>query len=226
MGLCIAASIRAIRLCDSRLVYFILQVTLPISAFFTLSPFFGIRLPPAEAKQFIVLLPVFLVLIASGIAELHHWLGYRNGSLLAITICGVMILLNTTGLQSYWSNPKSIEGLAVLGVNEKLQAGENIVSLHYSLNYALGFYTPDAPIYLNPKKDGNSYKYQLASSEIPNLWREAEDIRASGKFWILAHVNAYREPIASLISGCQIIDQETFSVRNGAFEIMKVECPR
>jgi len=232
IGLCIAACIRTIKLGDNRLAYLIVQVALPMIVFFALSPLLSIRLPLPEAKQFILLMPAFLVLMANGIAELRQWFGHRKGFLVAIVLCGAMVFLNAIGLQSYWSSPKSPEGLTVLKLLDNLQPGENVVSLHYSTDYALGFYTSGIPIYRSPRQDGESYRYQLTDSEhifdsasMPPIWKGTEDIRASGKFWILAHSTVYREPVASLILGCQIVEQDTFFALNGSFELMKVECP-
>ena len=231
IGLYIVAFIKTIRLGDNRLAYFLIQVALPMGMFFALSPLLSIRLPLSEAKQFVILIPACLVLIASGLAELRHRLGHRNGTLLVTAVCGAMIFLNAIGLQSYWTYPKSPEGLAIFGLRDKLQAGEAVVSLHYSLNYALGFYTSGIPIYLNPMQDGDSYRYRLITTEhifdpllISPSWIGTENIRASGKFWVLAHSASFREPIVSLISGCQILEQEKFSALNGSFEIMKVDC--
>ena len=55
--------------------------------------------------------------------------------------------------------------------------------------------------------------------------KNTEDIRAGGQFWILAHDVAYREPIESLVTGCQVVETEMFSARNASFELMKVKCP-
>jgi hypothetical protein len=229
VGLCVIAVIRAKKLQDYRLGYCIIQVTLPMGLFFALSPLLGIRLPLPEAKQFVILMPALFVLIASGFAELRSW--QRHGFFLALVIGGVMVLLNASGLQSYWSHYKSPEGFAVLRLRDNLQPGEGVVSLHYSLTYALGFYTANTPIYLNPKQDGATYWYQMTESEHVFDWfsREAneqgvEDIQARGRFWILAHSTLYRESMASLISGCRLVEQETFFALNNSFEITLVEC--
>ena len=225
------AGIRSIR-GDRRQVYFVLQAALPLILFFSLAPSLGISLPLPEAKQFLVLIPAFLALMAGGLFELRERLGHKIGSLLVMAVCAALIFLNAIGLQSYWTNPKSPEGLAVLSLRDRLQPGESVVSLHYSLSYALDFYTSGVPVYVNPKQAGSDFKYQSTttghifdSASVSTSRKSTEDIRAGGTFWVLAHVAVYRQPIASLVSGCKTVEQETFAARNNAFEIMKIECP-
>jgi hypothetical protein len=234
LGLIAISIIRAIRLRDKRLSYFILQVAVPMGAFFIGSPLLGIRLPVPEAKQFLVLFPALLILMASGLAELHWWLaGFRRGAVLLVTVaCGTILFLNANGLHSYWNNPKSPEGLAVLRFRDRQQAGENVVSLHYSTTHALAFYTSGVSILLDPRQNADTYEYRVTSSEQvfkpPSAtihYKETDDIRSGGQFWILAHNIAYREPIQSLVTGCQVMEKEPFSARHAAFELMKVECP-
>jgi hypothetical protein len=177
-------------------------------------------------------MPAFLVLMAGGLAELSHWLGERSGLLVAIAVCGALLVLNIMGLQAYWTVPKSPEGLAVLKLGQYRQPGEKVVSLHYATNYALEYYTSGLPVYVDPEPEGDAYRYRLTESgqilEPPpaSSGRSgAGEIRAGGKFWVLAHTALYREPIESLISGCEILAQETFPARNTSFEVIKVECP-
>ena len=231
LALCVVTGRKAVGPDDNGLAYFFAQVVLPIGTFFGLCPLLGIRLPVQEAGQFIILMPAFLVLIASGLLVLRQRLPHRIGPLLAIAVCGALVLLNAIGLYSYWTNPKSPEGLAILGLRDRLQPGESVVSLHHSLNYALGFYTSGIPTYLHPAKDGDGYRYQLTTSEhifdppsTPLIWKETAHIRASGDFWVLAHSTENREPMASLVAGCQTVERETFSARNGSFELLKVGC--
>jgi hypothetical protein len=231
LGLCVIATIEGIRLRDNRIAYLVIQIAVPMGGFFALSPLLHIRLPLPEAKQFIVLIPSLLVLLANGIIALNRRLGHRTGYMLSIALCGTMVVLNAMGLRSYWTHPKSPEGLAVIKLRSDLKLGENVVSLHYSLNYALKFYTSDIPIYAYPEPQEEGFRYQLTNSEhildfpASPKWKTAKDIRASGTFWILAHSTAYREPIDSLISGCQIVERETFEALNGSHEMMKVDCP-
>ena len=234
VGLFVVTLVRTIRQRDKRLGYLVLQVALPMGVFFTFSPLLGIRLPLPEAKQFMILLPAILVLMASGLVELCGWFARsRQIALLMVAIvCGAMVFLNAIGLYSYWSNSKSPEGLAVLRLRDRLRPDESVVSLHYATTYAFGFYTSGTPIFMNPEPDNGTYRYRLTDSEhVFSLHstlvseKETEDIRAGGRFWILAHSAAYREPLESLVAGCRVVEQQTFSARNAAFELMKVECP-
>jgi hypothetical protein len=232
LGLCMAAAVRTFRLGDNRLVYYVLQVALPMGLFFAFGPVLGIGLPLHQTKQFLALMPALLVLMAAGLAELSHWLGARSGLLVAIVLCGALLVLNALGLQAYWTNPKSPEGLAVLKLGDYRQPGEKVVSLHYATNYALEYYTSGLPVYIDPEPEGEAYRYRLTESgrilDLPAAspgQSGTGEIRASGKFWVLAHAALYREPMASLTSGCQILAQETFPARNTSFELIKVECP-
>lgn len=88
--------------------------------------------------------------------------------------------------------------MAVLKLRNKLQQGESVVSLHHSLTSALGFYIHGIPIYFNQKRENETFTYQLANSEhifdLPtnsSNKKSLEDIRSSGKFWILAHATIY-----------------------------------
>jgi hypothetical protein len=169
--------------------------------------------------------------MAVGLEDLRERVGHNAGDFLVLGLCGIMIFLNVIGLKAYWYNPKSPEGLAISWMHDRFQPGESVVSLHYSLSYALCFYTSDIPVYLNPKEDDGGYKYRLTdtdhifslSLESPD-WKDTENIKAGDAFWILTHAKVAREPIASLVAGCDLTEQERFVARNGSFEVMKVEC--
>jgi uncharacterized membrane protein YhaH (DUF805 family) len=231
LGLLTAAAIRAFRLRDRKLIYLIVQVALPLIAFFAFSLWFSINLPLPEAKQFLALLPAFFLLLACGIQELIQRLGPRNGLAIGMAMFTIATSLNVIGLSSYWTHPKSPEGLLVIELQDRLQNGESIVSLHYSLNYALGFYSQQALIYFDPNQLSDAFNYRVSDSQhildlpLPQQkWATTEDIRSQGRFWILANSAVYREPITSLVSGCRMTDHVIVSAINGSFEMMKVDC--
>lgn len=232
IGLCLIAAVRAIRLGDKRLMYVIVQVVLPIVGFVVLSWLVKLVVPVYQARQFLVLLPAFLLLMASGMAECRRWLTVRKWRVVTMCVLVGTVGLNGMGLKSYWMLPKSPEGNAVLRIRRDLREGESVVSLHYALSYALGFYTHGILVYHSPKKVGESYRYELSDSEGLAYMRSksehfvgTQEIKASGRFWVVAHLRVHREPIASLVDGCRILERESFVAMNAAFEVMKVECP-
>jgi hypothetical protein len=230
IGLSVAAFERVRRSLDRRILYAFLQVLLPIIWSFTVvKPLVGIRLPLQESKQFLVLLPSSFVLITAGIQELYTWSNGMNklGMAFALGICGIMLSMNLHGLYRYWNTPKSPEGLLIVSLRDKLQPKDRIVSLHYSLNFALGFYISHKRVYLNPQRGEEGYKFILVDSK--NLFEQSvqanhieriSQIRENPRVWILTHVTDYREPLDELISGCQITYRESFS----PFEALLAEC--
>ncbi len=230
LGIMIFTSIRGLIRRDLKVTFLITQVAAPISSFFMISPLIGIRLPLSEAKQFIVLIPAVLCLIAVGLRDIAQ---QKKGLILALCLSGLFVICNGIGLQSYYTYPKSPEGLAVQKLQEKLHPTESVVSLHYSINYALWFYMPDTFVFYNPVKIEDTYRYRYdKASAILNLdqtsgkIRSIEEIHSDKTFWVLANKHAYRESLALLIRGCVIIEQYTFSANHGAFEIIHVRCDK
>ena len=230
LGIMIFTSIRGLIRRDLKVTFLITQVAAPISSFFMISPLIGIRLPLSEAKQFIVLLPAVLCLIAIGLRDIAQ---QKKGLILALFLSGLFVICNGIGLQSYYTYPKSPEGLTVQRLREKLHPTESVVSLHYSINYALWFYMPDTFVFYNPVKIEDTYWYRYDKSsaildpdQTSGDMRSIEEIRSNKTFWILANKHAYRESLPPLIRECIITEQDTFSANHGAFEIIHVRCDK
>jgi Dolichyl-phosphate-mannose-protein mannosyltransferase len=213
-------------------VYLVVQITLPLVLYFGLvEPVLRIRLPSYESRQFALLLAALFVLVGQGFAWLYSDLGHlaKAGRGLAIGLCLIILLLNAIGLRQYWIVPKSPEALAVISVRSQMMPDDRVVSLHYSLNFAAGFYLPSGTIYVDPRKDSSGYVYTrvdpsrfFAEQLLAGNHETVADIRQNTRFWVLYHATALREPLNSLIAGCQVISRETFS----PFEAALVEsCP-
>ncbi len=237
IGLSILAVLRELRLRDRKLTYIIAQVSFPLVLFFLVSPFLQIKLPLPEARQFLVLLPAFYILIGNGLSELHQRFFHstRWGAAATIGLCAAILSLSWLSLQAYWAIPKSPEGLAVLDLRENLQPGDRIVSLHHSTDLAIGFYITNARVYLNPKPvspNSGTFRYQMVDADrlfeqtlTERHNKSVEQIRAHRRFWLLAHVSLYRKAAAPLLENCQIVTKKMHASYHGAFETMLVECP-
>ena len=235
VGFIIASTIRAIKLHERKLVYFLVQGVLPISLFFAFSPLVGIRLPLFEARHFIVFLPALFALMSGGFMELNDLLKTHRNRAFAISFIagGLMVCLNLLGLRSYWEIPKSLEGQAVLTLRKWMRSDESVVSFYHGVNYSLWFYLPGITVYFNPRGGANGYTYQQIDStqifEAPPFKgneKSSQEIRANGRFWVLAlSSEVERTPILELTSDCRIIVKKLFSAPNGSFTLMKVRCP-
>lgn len=144
----IATALWRIRATDKGLLlYCLIQLLLPLFVMFALLPLWGIKLPPKDAKQLMVLLPALFILIAVALDTLQQreppWLG-RGAAALLVLLLG---LSNLAGIQRYWTISKSPEGMAVRVVRENVLPGEGLIVLHYSLAAATDFYLPQLPTY-------------------------------------------------------------------------------
>lgn len=224
--------LRAVRRRDRALLIVAAQLALPLAAFAALSAALGLRMPQAQAKQFVQLTPLWFVLLAGGFAEMLRVRRYALGAIAAAALCGALVALNGVGLAAYWTYPKSPEGLAVQAVARQVTGDERVVSLHYAPVFSLALLLPTAPVYLNPTPDGASYRFwlmradQLFTSEpAPEAYESTSDIRALGRFWLISHLYSLRDPLEPLIEGCKTTRHATFVAPNNAFEIMYVACP-
>lgn len=222
----------AIRRRDRALLIVAAQLALPLAAFAALSAALDLRMPQAQAKQFVQLTPLWFVLLAGGFAEVLRVRRYALGAIAAAALCGALVALNGVGLAAYWTYPKSPEGLAAQAVARQVAGDERVVSLHYAPVFSLALLLPTAPVYLNPAPDGASYRFwrmradQLFTSEpAPEAYESTSDIRALGRFWLISHLYALRDPLEPLIAGCTTTRRATFVSPNNAFEIMHVACP-
>lgn len=195
-------------------VYATLQLTLPLFAFFAIiNPIFGIHLPPGEAKQFIVLLPAFFILVASGIHNLWK-LPTPFPKFIASVAVSVVTIASMSGMKNYWQVTKSSESETVLAVRKHLQPGDAIISLHYSLNAAASFYLPDQEVFARPTQTPAGYDFSHSLSILPVPLRSPEGsriplatIREKPRIWLLSHENANPEIIRAISQGCTVTGQ-------------------
>lgn len=209
-------------------VYLVAQVVVPALIFALAGGVSSLKLPVSEGKQFLVLTPALLIVAAKGLASLAGAL--RAGTVtragLVACVCGLVVFSNATGVERYWQTPKSPEGELVTRVRAVIRPDESIVSLHYSLSFAVGYYIPEARLYLNPQMDEGGYGYKsilgdefLAPVNARSVVRLA-DVRASGVFWLLAHSSASRESFDDLIARCRVTSEDAAP----PFVALRVDC--
>jgi hypothetical protein len=133
-------------------LYPLAQVLLPLGAFFLIArPLLNIDLHLYEARQFLVLLPAALLVIAAGLEQLRallpvrwgRWPAWVGGGLLL----AALVWVSAVGLGRYWGQTKSPEGQAAVFMRDQGVAGSAVVSLHYAADAALSFYAPRAAAY-------------------------------------------------------------------------------
>jgi hypothetical protein len=198
-------------------LYYALQAILPLSGFFLIGgPLLQVILPMFEWKQFLVLLPSFLVFVALGIDQLQeHRLG-QIGSILVLTICAIVVYGSGLSLQRYWTTTKSPEGLAAMFVRDRLKPGDAVVSLHYSLTAALSFYVPSDDIFANPTKAKAGFVLSRSSSVLPDgLDATKHDatpatIRHYPQIWLMSSTSTDETLRNSLVEHCVQVSRQDF----------------
>lgn len=157
IGLALIGMIWGLRT-DRRTVYDVVQIVLPLLSFFLiLVMMLGIRLPLTEAKQFLVLLPALLILVALGmqamlriLADQRSPFGKPAASLVLLVLALLVYSAGLYNSRRHWDGQRSPEAAAVLAVRAAYQTGDAVVSLHYSTNAALSFYMHDIEPYTQP----------------------------------------------------------------------------
>lgn len=208
--------------------YLVIQTTLPIMVFEIINNFTKLRLPTKDIKQLIVLIPILLIIIAIG---LHLFLQKTSkiGMIALILITGIWLSTNLQGLQHYWNNIKSPEGALVVGLRNIWQPDEPVVSLHYSVDFALGFYTNGITVYHAPRFIEQSVQYRQTRSDRifqsnEKAWVTPDDIRVHSLFWVL-YPSTSPQLLPALVQGCTIEHEEVAAARHGSFTAIKVRCP-
>lgn len=208
--------------------YLVLQTILPVALFFAVAaPLLGFRLPIGEAKQFMVLLPSFLVMVAKGFDCLPDLLGKRIGWTASIVLIIATSLGSFHSLGKYWTITKSPEGLAVLYSRQFFMESDGAISLHYSTSAALDFYIPEAQVYTYPQKEENGYSFStdLAVLHLPHSSQNAaerphlQEVQLHSRLWVYSIVNSNHQLIEDLASGCTITERHTFF----PFEVLLIE---
>jgi hypothetical protein len=189
--------------------YFVAQLCLPLLVYFLIAGHFDARLPYAESKQFISLLPALFIILSAGL----YFFQQRLPPLAYIIVTGLLVGAITAGsivgIQRYWSVPKSPEGLAALFVKGLSRPTDAIVSAHYSLDAALSFYHP-TNIYIKPRRDGDRVIFSDVSIETtapgdlpatpPRF--DLEDIRVHPRLWLLTRSDTDQSLVQRISAGC------------------------
>ena len=196
--------------------YLALQVVLPLVGFFaTISGPLGIHIPSFQARQFIVLLPAFYGLVALGWqALLQPRLGWP-GRAIALALWGAALVACLPGLARYWTLTKSPEGDLALALRQETNPGDAVVSLHYSLDAALSFYTPaGVRVFTKPVAQASGYAFSSSLSilygvPIATPYHLA-DIRGSPRVWVLARQGYATDIVTALSQGCSSPVMQSF----------------
>jgi len=192
-------------------MYYTTQCVLPFLLFFgVLVPLFKINLILTEAKQFMLLLPAWFVLVARGIEYVRYTGSLKILQSILVVLYAVTLFASTERIQRYWEVSKSPEGLIVREIERHMQADDVIVSLHYSLNAALSFYMPDTRTFAYPQQDKASYLFRYMNDDIDPKQDQVihlETVRSHQRIWLLTHPSNAQEVIQAITHGCSI-DQE------------------
>jgi mannosyltransferase len=205
---------------ETFLLYPWLQLFLPFILFWAVFVHMvGIRLPLSEAKQFIVVLPAFFILVCQGIdkwTQMHH---KRLGYGIILLLCGFIFYTNFSYLDRYWEQGKSPEGHAVLALREQAHPEDAIVSLHHSPTFALSFYMPDTSAYISPRLEEDQYVFIYTggfsltpgNQEIVQNKVSVTEVWQHQNIWVLVH-EGYLSPGTELFfRHCDIIREDAFS---------------
>lgn len=215
------------------------QLLLPLGAFFIIvRPLTGVNLQLYQARQFLVLLPAALVVIAAGLEQTRHalaaapprlnrWLAAAAGAALLVGL----VYASAAGLERYWGQTKSPEGWVARFVRDRGAAGTAVISLHVSLDAAFSFYVPDAAAYFTkPLATPAGLFFADSLSAQVRDWPTMErphPLVALGSYprrW-LAWERGLSEPlIDTLTAGCTLVPGAAAAF--GPFEVRLVEnCP-
>ncbi len=231
--LCISGLLILIRHRQKPLLFISLQVLSPVFGFLLMATITDIRMPQQDAKQFLVLLPFLYALIGKGLENIKTITQQRVFYSIAGIVGLCFILFNGVSLRTYWKTPKSPEALIVFALKDQVRPDDTVVSLQYSIDYALGFYTEGLRTYLNPQeKDGQIFYQLMDSDQIFNIeaWSKnptntTSDIRALGAFWVITKSGVNSSALEKLTQNCDILPQTTTQIPTGTFELLKVTCP-
>jgi len=194
--------------------YFVMQLLLPLVVYVLGTGLANIRLPAAESKQFMNLLPVLFITVSGGLYFFQQRLPSYAFAIVAGLLIGVVIAGSYSGIKRYWSVTKSPEGLAVLLVKEYIQEGDAIVSTHYSLDAALSFYYPNEDVYTKPRVVGDQIFLSDNLLEVtnpsgsPKNSREIDlvSIRTHPRLWLLTNPTTNRGVDQKISQGCDSLD--------------------
>ncbi|MBA3946616.1 MAG: glycosyltransferase family 39 protein [Herpetosiphonaceae bacterium] len=210
------ASVR--RRANPTIAYHVMQLVLPLIGFFLIAmPLLHIFLPAFDWKQFLILLPAWIFLVAIGIESLQVVRFERFGQALALLLTALLIYGSSQNLHDYWTKSKSPEGLAALAVQHSLQPGDAVVSLHHSLDAALSFYAADADSFTKPTKTSSGLMFSTSLlvllGEQSHLSHNASilAIRKHQRVWVLS--NGTIDPMLQqqLTSNCTVISRQVFA---------------
>jgi hypothetical protein len=187
------------------------QIGLPLLGFYGLAaPIFAIHAqPPLIIKAFISLQPAIYLLAGLGAGRLLAPPARRYGAALLGAAGALLVAGGGPNLGRYWSVSKSPEAELVLAVGGRLQPGDVVVSGHYSLSAALGYYAPAAAVYTGPVEVAGETRYSRSTQVllIPSMQPPAdvrpETIRAARRIWLLSYDGwPLSQPFAALMSAC------------------------
>jgi len=192
--------------------YLIFQVVLPFLIFWVIFfPFFNVRLPLSEAKQFIVVLPAFFILVSHGFKTWLQILNRNAGRFVIILICCLLISSSMVALNKYWNTGKSPEGTGILSIRPEIESNDAVVSLHHSLTAALTFYVPEIKPYINPQADENGFVFsQISFMDQTSTEVQEKEILSKQRIWLLVDRRIDSEVEKFFINRCRNLGQQSF----------------
>jgi hypothetical protein len=209
------------------------QVLLPLAAFFLVArPLLGIELEAYQSRQFVTLLPALFVLVGAGggwlLEGVAARLGRRMALSLGLVLTAALIAGSLVGLRRYWAETKSPEGLVARYLVEHFEPGQAVVSLSYSVDAAISFYGPQAPIFTKPLMFPEGLALSDSLSVLLWDWRAIhrfhtlEDVAQYPSRWVVWLAGEQDETAALVAAGCFVVDEASF----GPFQVRELEnCP-
>jgi hypothetical protein len=203
-------------------IYFVVQVLLPFIFYFAIAqPLLHIYLPNWEARQFLVLVPSFFMLVALGADWVYQRLPRQITALPLIALCICAIFVASVDLQRYWAKQKSPEAVAVLMVRDELHPDDAVVSLNGAMNAALSFYFPAVVPYTYPKQVAGGYVFSRSTSVVvggpytPDSPAPFSQVEQHGRIWLMWSEFSGRTAVGdgvrqALTSSCQTRTQRSF----------------
>jgi hypothetical protein len=199
--------------------YYVVQCILPVALFFGIfAPLFGVNLILTEAKQFMVLLPAWFVLVAQGTEQVWHINPARLIRSVLVGAYTIALIASIISLQRYWETPKSPEGLAVLHVRDQKQPDDAVISLHYSLDAALSFYMPETTSYTKPQQHEDGYLFTNDTYVLPVQLLEDQiepsislaTIQNHPRIWVLSHSGKSPDMVQAIAQDCVVGGEWTY----------------
>lgn len=198
------------------MIYCIMQIVLPILLIFGLIiGILGIKLPPYEFRQFVIILPAFFVLVSGGMHHIHKY-GNHLIFTVSMTLYVLMLIACSSSINRYWNTYKFYAPLPIEALTTQWQDEDAVVSLHYRSNASLSFYLPNVQPYSLPKKISDEYIFARTNLfvPLPNIKPihaySVKEIHNHKRIWLLYYHDINQDLIEELSTGCSLSKEQNF----------------